>query len=86
MKSILAKQTPQISPCLPMRPRQTIQTGGRRRSASGARSDVNEPAKERPFAVSTGPGDIAVSASLINMAVMIGRNGAGLEGPMDRAS
>jgi hypothetical protein len=35
---------------------------------------------------STGPGAIAVSASLIDMAVMIKRNPAGLEEPMDRAS
>ena len=32
MKSILAKQAPQMSPCLPMRVRQTMQTGGRSRS------------------------------------------------------
>jgi hypothetical protein len=35
---------------------------------------------------STGPGAIAVSASLIDMAAMIKRNPEGLEEPMDRAS
>jgi len=86
MKSISPKQAPQMSPCLPMRARQTMQTGGRRRSASGERIDLSDTAKERPFVASTGPGAIAVSASLIDMAVMIKRNPAGLEEPMDRAS
>lgn len=86
MKSIVPKQAPQMSPCLPMRARQTMQTGGKRRSASGAKIDLSDPAKGRRFAVSTGPGDIAASASLIDMAVMIKRNPAGLEEPMDRTS
>ena len=33
MKSMLAKQAPQRSPWLPMRLRQAMQTGGKRRSA-----------------------------------------------------
>ncbi len=74
MKSILPKQAPQMSPCLPMRARQTMQTGGRRRSASGERIDSSDTAKGRPFTASTGPGDIAVSASLIDMGAMIKRN------------
>ena len=86
MKSILPKQAPQMSPCLPMRARQTMQTGGRRRSASGERIDLSDTAKGRRFAAPTGPRDIAVSASLIDMAAMIKRNPEGLEEPMDRAS
>ena len=38
MKSIWAKQAPQSSPWLPMRLRQAMQAGGRRRSASRPKS------------------------------------------------
>lgn len=79
MKSILAKQVPQMSPCPPMRVRQTMQTGGRSRSASGESSDLSETAKGRAFALSTGAGTPAISASLIDMDAMIERKAPALE-------
>ena len=87
MKSILAKQAPQMSPCLPMRARQTMQTGGRRRSASGERSDVNEHGEGTPLRGFHGPWRYCG----IRLAHRHGSHdraecAAGLEGPMDRAS
>lgn len=79
MKSILAKQAPQMSPCPPMRVRQTMQTGGRSRSASGESSDLSGTAKGRAFALSAGAGTPAISASLIDMGAMIERKAPALE-------
>jgi hypothetical protein len=79
MKSILAKQAPQMSPCPPMRVRQTMQTGGRSRSASGESSDLSETAKGRAFALSGGAGTPAISASLIDMGAVIERKAPALE-------
>jgi hypothetical protein len=50
MKSMLAKQTPQRSPWLPMRVRQEMQTGGRRRSARRPRMGRMMPAAPRALA------------------------------------
>ena len=61
MKSILAKQAPQSSPWLPMRVRQEMQTGGRRRSAtwpSSVRTGLRQAAVPEPEG-----GDAALSSS-----------------------
>ena len=71
MKSILAKQAPQISPCLPMRVRHTTQTGGSSRSASGARMAPSERLRARAC---SGRAVRAMSASLISMDAMIEPN------------
>lgn len=79
MKSILAKQAPQMSPCPPMRLRQTMQTGGRSRSANGESNPLSEPLKERGFVLPGGAGVTAISASLIDMEATIERKVPALE-------
>ena len=49
MKSILAKQAPQINPCLPMRVWHTTQTGGSSQAAIGLAIDVSRSMKGAPL-------------------------------------
>jgi hypothetical protein len=83
MNSILAKQAPQMRPWLPMRVRQTAQTGSRSRSASGTRSELNE---SRRFPASAECSTPALSTSLIDMGAMIEPQQAKLEMVPTRAS
>jgi hypothetical protein len=71
MKSILAKQAPQISPCLPIRVRHTTQTGGSNISASGARIAPSERPRARAC---SGRRVRVMSVSLISMDAMIEPN------------
>lgn len=76
MKSIRAKQAPHKSPWLPMRVRQEMQTGGRRKSASRPSIDRTEP-EAAPLTrarvvEAEGCGSKSSSASPIGMETMIG--------------
>ncbi len=76
MKSIRAKQAPHKSPWLPMRVRQEMQTGGRRKSASRPSIDRTEP-EAAPLtracvAEAADCGSRPSSASPIGMEIMIG--------------
>jgi hypothetical protein len=67
MKSILAKQAPHRSPWLPMRVRQEMQTGGRRRSARRPSIGRMKPAAPRALAGEAGGASRLNSASPIGM-------------------
>ena len=76
MKSIRAKQAPHKSPWLPIRVRQEMQTGGRRKSASRPSIDRTEP-EAAPLTracvtEAEGCGSKSSSASPIGMETMIG--------------
>ena len=76
MKSIRAKQAPHRSPWLPMRVRQEMQTGGRRKSASRPSTDRTEPdaapVTRGCVAEAEDCGSRPSSASPIGMETMIG--------------
>lgn len=74
MKSILAKQAPQRRPWLPIRVRQTMHTGGRKRLASVPATNRTEPVVAKPDPV-----------SLMAMAAIIKRMRGSLEDEMCEA-
>ena len=79
MKSILAKQAPHRSPWLPMRVRQEMQTGGRRRSARRPSMGRITPAAPRALAGEAGGASRLSSASPIGMDAMIEPGGLKLK-------
>jgi len=79
MKSILAKQAPHRSPWLPMRVRQEMQTGGRRRSARRPSIGRITPAAPRALAGEAGGASRLSSASPIGMDAMISLRGLKLK-------
>lgn len=79
MKSILAKQAPHRSPWLPMRVRQEMQTGGRRRSARRPNIGRMKPAALGALAGEAGGASRLSSASPIGMDAMIRPGGVKLK-------